>query len=100
MDVLPIVSLDAADAGRAIDAALTEIGFFILADHAIPSAVLADAEREALSFFDLPIAVKQTCQGEGPGSPRGYIPFGKENLAATTGARVPADLRDGFSLGP
>lgn len=100
VDALPVIRLTAKDAGRAIDAALTEIGFFVLADHGVPPEVLADAEREALGFFDLPASAKLACAGEGPGSPRGYIPFGKENLAATTGARVPADLRDGFSLGP
>jgi isopenicillin N synthase-like dioxygenase len=100
MNALPVVSLDDADIGQAIDAALTEIGFFILADHGVAPTVLADVERQALAFFDLPVAVKEACLSEGPGSPRGYIPFEKENLAATTGARVPPDLRDGFSLGP
>lgn len=107
MQALPLISLDGIDdparapaIGRAIDAALTEIGFFIATDLGVPVEVQTAAEREALAFFDLPVAAKQACLGEGPGSPRGYIPFGKENLAATTGARVPSDLRDGFSLGP
>lgn len=83
-----------------IDAQLKRIGFFIVSDHGIPDAVIDGAVDAANAFFDLPLAQKMQIRSKAQGSPRGYLDFGLETLALTTGVMTPPDLKEGFGMGP
>lgn len=102
LDALAVVPLqgDAKTAAARIDAALKQLGFFVVTDHGVPAAVIDRATAAAKAFFALDEGEKRRIESAGEGSPRGYIPMGGENLAATLGEQRPHDLREGFSMGP
>lgn len=83
-----------------IDAQLRRIGFFIVSDHGVPDAVIDGAVAAADAFFDLPLPEKMRIRSKAQGSPRGYLDFGLETLALTTGVMTPPDLKEGFGMGP
>lgn len=85
---------------RKIDAALQEIGFFIITDHGVPAALIDETVAVANAFFDRPMDEKMSARSEVRGSPRGYIPFGLETLSRTAGQASPPDLKEGFGMGP
>ena len=59
-------------------------GFGIIADHGIPSELIARAEEKARAFFALPEAVKGSYHIPGGGGARGYTPFGIETAKGAT----------------
>lgn len=61
-----------------IGSALSEIGFFALENHGIPSETIRDAYAVAEEFFFLPEA-KKVPYDQGKGGQRGYTSFGKEH---------------------
>ena len=83
-----------------VDAQLRRIGFFIVSDHGVAPAVIDGAVEAANAFFDLPLAEKMRIKSRTQGSPRGYLDFGLETLALTTGVLTPPDLKEGFGMGP
>lgn len=84
----------------AIAAELRRLGFFAISGHGVPAATIDNALAAATAFFDLPVAEKMRIKSTVQGSPRGYLDFGLETLALTTGQRTPPDLKEGFGLGP
>ncbi len=70
-------------------------GFAIIADHGIPSALIARAEAAAKAFFALPEATKRAYHLPGTGGARGYTPFGTE--AAKDATLV--DLKEFWHVG-
>jgi isopenicillin N synthase-like dioxygenase len=84
----------------AIDAQLRRIGFFVIADHGVPAGVIDGAVAAAEAFFGQPLDAKMRVRSSAQGSPRGYLDFGLETLALTTGQRTPPDLKEGFGMGP
>src|ERR1700761_8738992 len=86
--------------GRRINAALESIGFFVVSDHGVAPELIDAAVATASAFFALPTAEKARIRSTVIGSPRGFIAFGAETLALTTGAKAPPDLKEGFGMGP
>ena len=83
-----------------IAAELRRLGFFVISGHGVPAALIDAAFAQSTAFFDRPLAEKMRIKSTVQGSPRGYLDFGLETLALTTGVRTPPDLKEGFGMGP
>ena len=106
---VPVIDLAPARAGgraarlavaRAIDAACREIGFFAVAGHGVPRALVDDLRRAGHEFFALPLADKLAARHPVAGANRGYHPVGGEALAQANDAAAPPDLKEFFHVGP
>jgi len=99
VDVGPLVdgragSAEAGEAGRAIDAACREVGFFTVVGHGLDPGLLARLDRHAREFFALPEADKAAIAMPRAGRAwRGWFELGGE---LTSG--VP-DLKEGLYFG-
>ncbi len=81
IDVGPLLEPvgDPADAGRAIDQACRELGFFRITNHGIDPSLLTRLDRLSREFFALPDDVKQTVAMKHAGAAwRGWFPVGGE----------------------
>ena len=85
---------------RAIDAACTDIGFFTIAGHGVPAALVDRMLETSRAFFDLPAAEKQRVARPRPEQSRGYIALGAENLSYSRGDASTTDLKEFFAIGP
>jgi isopenicillin N synthase-like dioxygenase len=85
---------------RAVDQALVEVGFFVVANHGMSAEVIAEADRQSRRFFELPMDGKMAIRTMAKGSPRGYVPIGVSTLGRTAGETPPDDLKEGFGMGP
>jgi isopenicillin N synthase-like dioxygenase len=101
---IPIIDvaalLDATPAGeqaaaRAIGQACRDIGFFYVAGHGIPRALLADVFRQSAAFFAAPRSIQDSVRYSGPAGNRGYVPLGGETLAPGT----PPDHKECYNIG-
>src|SRR5271165_6415508 len=99
---IPVISLaplrDGGAGGlRAVAAeirrAAVEIGFFYVADHGVPAALIAATHDMARRFFALPLAEKR--QAEINRRHRGFLKIGEAKMH---GARQP-DLKESFVFG-
>lgn len=99
--IVPIVDIagDRRRAGRQIDAACREVGFFQIVGHGLEADVEFAAWEAAAAFFRLPLADKMGVAIP-PGDAYGYGPFQVERLAASLGDETPPDLKETFSIGP
>jgi isopenicillin N synthase-like dioxygenase len=70
-------------------------GFAIIADHGIPTDLIASAEDKAKAFFALPEDVKRKYHIPGGGGARGYTPFGIETAKGATAY----DLKEFWHVG-
>ena len=70
-------------------------GFAIIADHGIPTGLIARAEAKAKLFFALPEEVKRKYHIAGGGGARGYTPFGIETAKGATAF----DLKEFWHVG-
>jgi isopenicillin N synthase-like dioxygenase len=70
-------------------------GFAIIADHGIPTGLIAQAEEKAKAFFALPDEVKRRYHIAGGGGARGYTPFGIETAKGATAY----DLKEFWHVG-
>jgi isopenicillin N synthase-like dioxygenase len=85
---------DALAAGRAIDAACREVGFFSVVGHGVDPGLLVRLDRHAREFFALPEAEKAEVAMPRAGRAwRGWFPLGGE---LTSGA---PDLKEGLYFG-
>jgi isopenicillin N synthase-like dioxygenase len=84
----------------ALDEACRQVGFFTIIGHGVDPAVVDRARREALAFFDLPLADRLTAAAPAPDAPYGYAPFAGETLARSLGDAPPPDLKETFNVGP
>ena len=82
--------------------ACEEMGFFCIVGHRVPEELMHLTYDLGWQFFDLPLKEKMKVgrpagAEEGPG----YLPMKSETLAASLGARTPADLKEviNFSVG-
>jgi isopenicillin N synthase-like dioxygenase len=82
-----------AAVGAAIRRAATEVGFFYIANHGVPQAVIDAAFAEARGFFRAPAAVKETARINA--LHRGWLAPGG---AVMDGATRP-DLKESFIFG-
>ena len=86
-----------------IGAACHNIGFFYLAGHGVPEALVARTFAEAKRFFDLPMAKKLEIDIEKSPCHRGYFKVGGENLdpaKQTAGGDLKEGIKIGRDLGP
>ena len=86
--------------GDEVDRACREVGFFSVIGHGVDGSVVDAAYREALAFFDLPLADRLTVVKPEPGYPYGYDPFSSEALNRSIGGDAPPDLKETFNVGP
>jgi len=109
MPVVPLIDLtparsgglaDRRQAARLIDEACVSIGFFTVAGHGVPDAVVGHLRAAAHTFFAMPLESKQRAsQGDGR-TPRGYHALGGEALAAANDGIAPPDLKEFYHVGP
>jgi isopenicillin N synthase-like dioxygenase len=85
---------------RAVDAACTEIGFFSIAGHGVPPALVDRMLETSRAFFDLPLDEKQRVARPHPEQSRGYLAVGAENLSYSRGDASTTDLKEFFAIGP
>lgn len=75
IDIEPLTAgIDDAHVIRAIETACTHTGFFYVANHGIPRALVSAVHRQAALFFSLPEEQRMAVR-MGP-SIRGYLPLG------------------------
>ena len=86
IDIEPLVAgIDAGEVVHAIEAACTYTGFFYVANHGIPRALVSALHRQAELFFLLPVEQRMAVR-MGP-SIRGYLPLGfrsEETISSTS----------------
>ncbi len=98
--VVPVISLASPNAARELDEAASTIGFFQVADHAVPVDTI-DAMRTATdAFFARPLEEKRRWASPSPDINRGYAAKGTEALSYSIGVDSPPDLFEAFNLGP
>ena len=102
MCTVPLIDLRAAPAANAgaVDAALCEVGFFVIAGHGVPAALTRRVAAACHAFFERPVAQKEALRSSARGSARGYVSFGVSALARTLGAAAPGDYKESFGMGP
>lgn len=90
-----------AEAARAIHRACRETGFFYVANHGVPDALMADQFAAAKRFFDLPLEDKLALDMKNSPSRAGYDPIGGQTLDSqdTKSKTVaPPDLKESFYM--
>jgi len=85
---------------EAVDRACVDIGFFTVVGHGVAADLVARVQREALAFFDLPVAERLAVAVPEPGYPYGYRPVEAEALSRSIGGDLTADLKESFNVGP
>jgi isopenicillin N synthase-like dioxygenase len=80
-----------------VDAALQDVGFFLITGHGVDPRLRSDLRAAAREFFALPAAVKQQYAVTVAG--RGWLPPGVEANAYAEGTETPPDLKESFSVG-
>jgi isopenicillin N synthase-like dioxygenase len=75
----------------------TEVGFFVLVGHGVDPRLTERMRQVSAAFFDLPEEEKRRYASD-PGTTMGYVPMGRENLAATLGKNRPADVKEIFDI--
>jgi isopenicillin N synthase-like dioxygenase len=85
--------------GRLIDRICTEIGFFTITGHGVPSDVIWGLNRKAHEFFALPIEEKRKVMPADIKTPRGYKPIGYEALGYGNANMTPPDLKEYYHFG-
>ncbi|MBB3001523.1 isopenicillin N synthase-like dioxygenase [Paraburkholderia tropica] len=86
---------DRAQVGAALHAACADKGFFYIANHGVPVALVDAARREAEAFFALDESDKRRVDKALSPCNRGYEPLRGQVLEAGT----PPDLKEGFYIG-
>src|SRR5580692_6542143 len=103
IDVSPLRSGSEAarrDVARQIDAACTDIGFFLVAGHGIPQQEIETTRQCAIDFFALPVAEKMKVQRPPAKISRGYNWLGDRSVAYSMGEVAPPDIQEAFAFGP
>jgi isopenicillin N synthase-like dioxygenase len=108
MERIPVIDLTPAREGdlrarqavaREMDWACREIGFFTIAGHGVPVAVMDELREQAHAFFALPLDEKRKAIHPVAGTPRGYRAMGIEALAAGNAGGTPPDLKEFYHFG-
>jgi len=82
-----------------VDQVCRSIGFLIVDNHGVDSAIIARAWSMAEAFFDLPLDKKLRVFPADSACPRGYFPPQTETLAKSRGIETPPDRKETFSSG-
>jgi isopenicillin N synthase-like dioxygenase len=89
---------DPAGVAAAVDAALRDVGFFMLAGHGVPRAVIDDTRRAYHDFFHLPAEQKATVRMPQLGE-AGWAPMGMEANGYSFGHETPPDMKESYRIG-
>jgi isopenicillin N synthase-like dioxygenase len=104
MNAIPVIDVasllsgppaPAAAVAKALGDACREVGFFYVAGHGIPEALIASVFAQSAALFTAPSAVREAASFSGPGDNRGYIRLGGETLDPGK----PADVKEAFNIG-
>ncbi|HTW21681.1 MAG TPA: 2-oxoglutarate and iron-dependent oxygenase domain-containing protein [Mycobacteriales bacterium] len=91
-----------AQVAAAVDAALREIGFLLVVNHGVSTALRDEVRAAAHEFFRLPAEVKEryrTQVGADTWLPRGWTPIGAEaNANSDAGVSAPPDLKESYDV--
>jgi isopenicillin N synthase-like dioxygenase len=79
--------------------ACENIGFFSIVGHGVSPELIESVRTVCNRFFDLPLDEKLKVKRAGPGT-RGYAVLGDMAHARSLGTSSPADLQEGFGIGP
>ena len=79
--------------------AVETIGFFAVAGHGVPDDLMRRTQTLLAGFFDLPDAAKSAYAGTANSKNRGYLPYGRDFVAASVGGVAPPDWRETFGFG-
>ncbi len=100
IDIAPWLARD-PDAQQAVaaqvDAALQDVGFFLITGHGVPADARASVRRAAREFFALPPQIKRRYAVTVAG--RGWLPAGVEANGYAEGTETPPDLKESFAVG-
>jgi isopenicillin N synthase-like dioxygenase len=88
------------DVARQIDAACTDIGFFMVAGHGVPLDLIRKTRQRAIDFFALPQAEKMKVQRPPSKISRGYNWVGDRSVSYSLGQAAPPDIQEAFAFGP
>ncbi len=83
-----------------IDAACTEIGFFMVVGHGVPQDLITSTRQRAIDFFALPNEEKMKVQRPPAKISRGYNWIGDRSVAYSMGQAAPPDIQEAFAFGP
>jgi isopenicillin N synthase-like dioxygenase len=104
MSAVPVIDLtawfdgsDRAGVAAQVDAALQDVGFFLVTGHGVPAAARAAVRSSAREFFALPSDTKQKYAVTVAG--RGWLPPGVEANGYSEGTETPPDLKESYSIG-
>ena len=109
MSTVPVIDLTPAREGshadrlriaRQIDEACCDIGFFTIAGHGVPDAIVEPLHETAHEFFGRPGEDKLRASHPVSGTPRGYHRLAGEALARAMDEVAPPDLKEFFHIGP
>ena len=87
-----------ADLAREVDAACLDTGFFKVAGHKVPDALVQELLAAAHGVFALPIEREMAVTAPTGTMLRGYLPLHTHRLARSRGVGTPPDLCAIFSL--
>jgi isopenicillin N synthase-like dioxygenase len=102
---IPVIALDGLRSGRRADlerigrqigGAARGLGFFSVAGHGIPQALIDAVFAESAAFFALPVHEKERLSVTRSTSYRGYVRFGEEKLDPA----LAGDIKECFNAGP
>lgn len=85
---------------RQIDAACTEIGFFLVTGHGVPQQLIETTRQRAIDFFALAVDEKMQVQRPPAKISRGYNWLGDRSVAYSMGQVAPPDIQEAFAFGP
>ena len=85
---------------RQIDAACTDIGFFLVVGHGVPQPLIEAARQRTIEFFALPEDEKLKVQRPPEKISRGYNRIGDRSVAYSLGQAAPPDIQEAFGFGP
>jgi isopenicillin N synthase-like dioxygenase len=107
--MIPVIDLEKVTEGSAddrrtvaaeIDRACCDVGFFTVVGHGVGDETIEALRREALAFFDLPLADRLAVAMPEPGYPYGYSPLEAEALNRSIGGAAAPDVKETFNIGP
>jgi isopenicillin N synthase-like dioxygenase len=86
-----------AAVAKQVDAALQDVGFFLVTGHHVPKQLRDSVRAAARDFFGEPDAVKRQYAVTVGG--RGWLPPGVEANGYAEGTETPPDLKESFAVG-
>lgn len=98
---IPVIDLAGRNVPREIHKACRETGFFYVANHGVPQALIDAQFACAHRFFALPIGEKLALHMKNSAATAGYEPIGGQILDSqdASAEKAPPDLKESFYVG-